>query len=131
NRCWRRAGAATPALIEGCGEAAGFAAATVFGSPMARSGSMERAEVKSFRRVRPRCPDCYSSRTHVDWSSAGNLLRLPGAILSGMVLSPAVGIRMRCSECDGTFVTTRDGAEAGHWEPITERTAELARADSS
>jgi hypothetical protein len=79
--------------------------------------------------VHRRCPDCYSGRTHIDWSAADNLLRVPGAVLSGMVIDPVVGIRMRCRECGATFVTSRDDTDEGHWEPITERTAAAAGAD--
>src|SRR5262245_29925711 len=98
---------------------------------MVRRGSMEKAEPKSLRPVRPRCPQCYSGRTQIDWSAIGNLLRLPGAALSGMACSPVLDIRMRCSECGDVFLASRDEAEAGHWEPITEQAAAAIRADSA
>jgi hypothetical protein len=67
----------------------------------------------------------------MDWSAIDNLWRLPGAVISGVVLYPAIGIRMRCSECGCGFVSSRDGAEASYWEPINERTAPAAQADSA
>jgi hypothetical protein len=92
---------------------------------------MKKSEMKSFRLARPRCPHCYSGRTRFDWSVPGNLLRLPLAILSGLVFYPLVGLQMRCTECGGGFLASEDGGEAGHWEPITERTTAVARADSA
>ena len=92
---------------------------------------MKTAELKSFRLARPRCPHCYSGRTRFDWSAPGNLLRLPLAILSGLVFYPMVGLQMRCTECGGGFLTSKDGGETGHWEPISESTKAMARADSA
>jgi hypothetical protein len=92
---------------------------------------MKKSEWKSFRLARPRCPHCYSGRTRFDWSAPGNLLRLPLAILSGMLFCPMVGLRMRCVECGGGFVTSKDGAEASHWEPITEQTTAVTPANSA
>jgi hypothetical protein len=56
---------------------------------------------------------------------------LPLAILSGLVFYPMVGLQMRCTECGSGFVASKDGGEASHWEPITERTAVVAHADSA
>jgi hypothetical protein len=52
-------------------------------------------------------------------------------MISGIVFYPVIGIRMQCAECGGGFLTSRDGSEANHWEPITERTVLVTRADSA
>jgi hypothetical protein len=92
---------------------------------------MRKAEMKSFRWARPRCPHCYSGRTRLDWSAPANLIRLPLAILSGLVSYPMVGLQMRCTECGGEFLDSKDGGESRHWEPITELTNAVARPDSA
>ena len=96
-----------------------IAAAMILNRKVGGAGPMARAEMKSFRLARPRCPECYSGRTRIHWSAISNLWRVPAVVISGVLVYPVVGLRMRCRECGSRFLASRDGLEATNWEPIT------------
>lgn len=70
------------------------------------------ARMKSFRLTRPSCPQCDSSQTRIDWTAVDNLVRVPLAIASALIIYPANGVRMSCKECGRGFLASRNGQAA-------------------
>ena len=73
---------------------------------------MANRKMKSFRLARPTCPHCDSERTRMDWTAFENLFRVPFAIVSGLAIYPANGIRMCCAHCGWRFLASRNGQSA-------------------
>jgi hypothetical protein len=73
---------------------------------------MGTTRMKSFRLARTTCPQCDSQRTRIDWTAIGNLLRVPGAVASELLIYPVIGIRMSCKQCGCRFLASRNGQEA-------------------
>jgi hypothetical protein len=69
-------------------------------------------QIKSFRLARPTCPCCSSKQTSLHWTTLSNALRVPAAVISGLILYPMIGTRMVCKSCGHRFLTTRSGLDA-------------------
>ena len=68
-------------------------------------GSNDNFAMKSFYLYRPACPHCGRHNTSLDCGRAMNLVRVPLAILSGLVITPLCRIAFICRDCRCGFLS--------------------------
>jgi predicted RNA-binding Zn-ribbon protein involved in translation (DUF1610 family) len=73
---------------------------------------MAHTDAKSFRLLRPACPQCGSARSRFDWSAVSNVWRSAVAVITAVIMYPASRLWFRCPDCGWRFLATRDAGEA-------------------
>jgi hypothetical protein len=77
-----------------------------------RELAMAHGTAKSFRLLRPACPQCSSVRPRFDWSAGSNVWRSLVAVITAAIVYPASRLWFRCPDCGRHFLASRDTGEA-------------------